>query len=149
MVHKMKITRDLWIRLNSKQFSFLPEVKTYSGMHSLCLSMRFRKIPFEEQVLSWHKKLRFSWNFEISWNVLRSFWEGSGMSSEHLWMLPRILAWSSVSESHLQKRCRKHFFMKFMTFSWFCCFIDTNVVVRSGRNMYCGREISREREREK
>ena len=42
-VRKMKISQNLWVQLTAEQFSYLDQVKTYPGMHSLCLAMRFRK----------------------------------------------------------------------------------------------------------
>ena len=47
---KMKIAQNLWIRLTPEQFSHLPQVISYPGMHSLCLSMRFRKSCTQESV---------------------------------------------------------------------------------------------------
>ena len=49
-ITKMKISQNLCVQLTPEQFSPLREVKTYPGMWSLCLSMRFRKICTEECV---------------------------------------------------------------------------------------------------
>ena len=47
-VRKMKISQNLCVQLTPEQFSYLDQVKTYPGMWSLCLSVRFRKIPLGE-----------------------------------------------------------------------------------------------------
>ena len=42
-VRKMKISQNLCVQLTADQFSYLRQVKAYPGMHSLCLSIRFRE----------------------------------------------------------------------------------------------------------
>ena len=43
--------------MTPEQFSYLDYVKSYPGMHSLCLAMRFRKISLAGCVRAWHFKM--------------------------------------------------------------------------------------------
>ena len=48
----MVIAQNPCVRLTPDQFSYLEEVKTYPGMHLLCLSMRCGKSLIEEKIFS-------------------------------------------------------------------------------------------------
>ena len=64
-ITKMKISQNLCVQLTPEQFSPLREVKTYPGMWSLCLAMRFRKICTGGCVRGIGQKIEIFMNFRL------------------------------------------------------------------------------------
>ena len=67
----MKISQNPCVRLTSEQFSRLADAKSYPGMYSLCLFMRFRKIPTEGCVRACPRKIEIFTEFRLFAKLIR------------------------------------------------------------------------------
>ena len=87
---EIEISQNLWIRLTPEQFSYQDQVKTCPGTWSLCLSMRFRKIPLAGCVFAWPRKFEIFMNFwGCNLKIEHSLNFGGPAGGSAPWRVPR------------------------------------------------------------
>ena len=88
---KMKISQNQSVQLSPEQFSCLDQLKSYPGMYSLCLSMRFRKSSTEIYVFAWLNKHRDFHDFLIflefseKWSLQAIWWFWAALPGAKPW----------------------------------------------------------------